>query len=103
MYYSYVEIEFVATSFSPARTDLALKLLSCKRCNMMVIKSLARHLDAYITGTPIPPQEQMAEERVEAVEQQRVIDITPITTHPAIQRVSNTPVMPTAPLLCPSR
>jgi hypothetical protein len=28
MYYSYVEIEFVATSFSPARTDLALKLLS---------------------------------------------------------------------------
>jgi hypothetical protein len=27
MYYSYVEIEFVATSFSPARTDLALKLL----------------------------------------------------------------------------
>jgi hypothetical protein len=28
MYYSYVEIEFAATSFSPARTDLALKLLS---------------------------------------------------------------------------
>jgi hypothetical protein len=28
MYYSYVEIEYVATSFSPARTDLALKLLS---------------------------------------------------------------------------
>jgi hypothetical protein len=27
MYYSYVEIEFVATSFSPARTDLAVKLL----------------------------------------------------------------------------
>ncbi len=27
MYYSYVEIEYVATSFSPARTDLALKLL----------------------------------------------------------------------------
>jgi hypothetical protein len=26
MYYSYVEIEYVATSFSPARTDLALKL-----------------------------------------------------------------------------
>jgi hypothetical protein len=28
MYYSYVEIEYVTTSFSPARTDLALKLLS---------------------------------------------------------------------------
>jgi hypothetical protein len=28
MYYSYVEIEDVATSFSPTRTDLALKLLN---------------------------------------------------------------------------
>ncbi len=28
MYYSYVEFEYVATSFSPARTDLALKLLT---------------------------------------------------------------------------
>ncbi len=73
-----------------------LVALSRKQRNMTVIKSLARHLDAYITGTPIPPQEQMAEERVEAVEQQRVMDIIPITTHPAIQRVSNTPVMPTA-------
>ncbi len=27
MYYSYVEIEYVDTSFSPARTDLAVKLL----------------------------------------------------------------------------
>ncbi len=27
MYYSYVEIEYVATSFSPARMDFALKLL----------------------------------------------------------------------------
>jgi hypothetical protein len=69
--------------------------LSRKQRNMMVIKSLARHLDAYITGTLIPPQEQMAEERVEAVEQQRVMDIIPITTNPAIQRVSNTPVIPT--------
>ncbi len=31
MYYSYVEIEYVATSFSPARTDLALKLLMVSR------------------------------------------------------------------------
>jgi hypothetical protein len=28
MYYSYIEIEYVATSFSPARTDLAFKLLT---------------------------------------------------------------------------
>ncbi len=28
MHYSYVEIEYVATSFSPARTDLAVKLLT---------------------------------------------------------------------------
>jgi hypothetical protein len=28
MYYSYVEIEYLAMSFSPARTDLALKLLT---------------------------------------------------------------------------
>ncbi len=27
MYYSYVEIEYVATSFSPAIMDLAVKLL----------------------------------------------------------------------------
>ncbi len=31
MYYSYVEIEYVATSFSPARTDLALKLLKWQK------------------------------------------------------------------------
>jgi hypothetical protein len=28
MYYSYIEIEYVATSYSPARLDLALKLLN---------------------------------------------------------------------------
>jgi hypothetical protein len=28
MYYSYIEIEYVATSVSPARMDFALKLLS---------------------------------------------------------------------------
>jgi hypothetical protein len=30
MYYSYVEIEYVATSFSPTRMDLALKLLKLR-------------------------------------------------------------------------
>jgi hypothetical protein len=28
MYYSYVEIEYVAMNFSPARTNLAVKLLN---------------------------------------------------------------------------
>ncbi len=30
MYYSYVEIEYVVTSLSPARTDSALKLLTSR-------------------------------------------------------------------------
>ena len=39
MYYSYVEIEYVATRFSPARTDLALKLL------MLIMPSFHNHTD----------------------------------------------------------
>jgi hypothetical protein len=31
MYYSYIEIEYVATIFSPTRTDLAVKLLKAKK------------------------------------------------------------------------
>jgi hypothetical protein len=31
MYYSYIENEYVATSFSPARTDLAVMLLTVAR------------------------------------------------------------------------
>jgi hypothetical protein len=30
MYYSYVEIDYVATSFSPARTDLSVRLLTLR-------------------------------------------------------------------------
>jgi hypothetical protein len=33
MYYSYVEIEYVATRFSPARMDLAVKLLRSNGCD----------------------------------------------------------------------
>jgi hypothetical protein len=40
MYYSYVEIEYVAMSFSPARTDLALKLLT----NDLILAAGATHL-----------------------------------------------------------
>jgi hypothetical protein len=41
MYYSYVAIEYVATSFSPAKTDLAVKLLmkQLARQNMFLVKS----------------------------------------------------------------
>jgi hypothetical protein len=43
MYYSYVEIEYVATSFSPARTDLALKLLR----SLSTLKSVLQDLVSY--------------------------------------------------------
>jgi hypothetical protein len=39
MYYSYVEIEYVATSLSPARTDLAVKLLN------LLLSGIIRLLD----------------------------------------------------------
>jgi hypothetical protein len=42
MYYSYVEIEYVAMSFSPARTDLALKLLKLITINK-VKKTRIKH------------------------------------------------------------
>jgi hypothetical protein len=46
MYYSYVEIEYVATSFSPARTDLALKLLTERTINQSASnKATASTLD----------------------------------------------------------
>ncbi len=40
MYYSYVEIEYVATSFSPTRMDLVLKLLSAGTAIDEIFKSL---------------------------------------------------------------
>jgi hypothetical protein len=41
MYYSYVEIEYIATSFSPARKDLALKLLRIHLDCLTAINSLS--------------------------------------------------------------
>ncbi len=43
MYYSYVEIEYVDTSFSPARMDLAVKLLS--NVAMLRLKSMQKEFD----------------------------------------------------------
>ncbi len=44
MYYSYVEIEYVAMSFSPARMDLAVKLLTSLllKDNTVVLKGSKR-------------------------------------------------------------
>jgi hypothetical protein len=45
MYYSYLEFEYVATSFSPARTDLAVKLL---RAIYLVLKTASRDAEEFI-------------------------------------------------------
>jgi hypothetical protein len=41
MYFSYIEIEYVATSFSPTRTDLALKLLNACSTSGIALDSVA--------------------------------------------------------------
>jgi hypothetical protein len=50
MYYSYVEIEYVATSFSPARMDLALKLLTATMSDLNVPNDIVKddQMGAYI-------------------------------------------------------
>ncbi len=45
MYYSYVEIEYVATSFSPARTDLAVKLLKVNADKFNILCILPEYLE----------------------------------------------------------
>jgi hypothetical protein len=54
MYYSYMVIEYVAMSFSPARTDLALKLLNqrplfdvCSVCNNQQTGEMSIQVKAY--------------------------------------------------------
>jgi hypothetical protein len=49
MYYSYVEIEYVATSFSLTRTDLALKLLSLFACAIRAAQSAPIDLQVNFT------------------------------------------------------
>jgi hypothetical protein len=46
--------------------------LAGKQCNFDVMKTLARHLDAYITGTPLPAPKQGVEQRVEILPAKRV-------------------------------
>jgi hypothetical protein len=65
MYYSYVEIEYVAMSFSPARTDLAVKLLSDdKKYNKLDVISRKRKSTDFFCEIPQtkrgkPPPGQM--------------------------------------------
>ena len=46
MYYSYIEIEYVATSFSPTRTDLALTLLIAASNHIENENKMTEHTDA---------------------------------------------------------
>jgi hypothetical protein len=48
MCYSYVEIEYIATRFSPARTDLAVKLLIiCTSCSAVVALAVKPNFSLY--------------------------------------------------------
>jgi len=60
-----------------------------KSCTVNVLKVLARHLEAYLTGAPPPAPEQRVNERLE----QRVTEasIPAMTPLPEIQRVSDAP------------
>jgi hypothetical protein len=58
MYYSYVEIEYVAMSFSPARTDLALKLLISKAIRPLDwIQAHPKSVPSSFLGASALPQE----------------------------------------------
>ncbi len=61
MYYSYVEIEYVATSFSPARMDLVVKLVNVKArkhqlhvtfCKLLRELATMYIVQCWITGYP---------------------------------------------------
>ncbi len=71
MYYSYVEIEYVATSFSPARTDLALKLLSTKK---EFLSTISLSCIDKKKETKMTPPYALALENV-------AMDVGPISTH----------------------
>jgi hypothetical protein len=65
-----------------------LKKLACKGRNIDMMKTLARHLVAYIADTLIPAPKQGMEQRVEVVPTQRVSDNAHPPAHSDIQRVS---------------
>jgi hypothetical protein len=55
MYYSYVEIEYVATGFSPARTDLALKLLSLKKISPLLSSGTWEYVESVLRRKKLIP------------------------------------------------
>jgi hypothetical protein len=60
-----------------------------KSCTVNVLKLLARHLEAYLTGTPPPAPEQRVNDRLEQrVTEDSILAMTPL---PEIQRVSDAP------------
>jgi hypothetical protein len=52
MYNSYVEIEYIATSFSPARTDLAVKLLRHGASALTSCAAMGDFRDAILSTQP---------------------------------------------------
>ncbi len=73
-----------ATHVQELSTELqeTLATMRHKKCTFAILKMLAQHLDAYVSGTTPPQTEQR-------VEQQRVMATTPHGLSPGIQRVSN--------------
>jgi hypothetical protein len=63
-----------------------------KKLTLATLKMLKEHVNAYIANTPPPQPPQPLEQRV----QQRVIDVTPQSLPPILQRVSRPPVTPLA-------
>jgi hypothetical protein len=52
MYYSYVGIECIATSFSPARMDLALKLLKVNADKFYILRTSTEYLEVLTSKRP---------------------------------------------------
>jgi hypothetical protein len=73
-----------------------LNKMACKYLNIDVMKTLARHLNAYITGTLLPAPEQVMEQRVVVLLTHRVNNNANPPTYPNIQMVSNTLITPLA-------
>ena len=64
-----------------------LATMGRKQRTLATLRTLAQHLDAYVSGTPpLPPVHQEP-----SAESQRVINIVKTTTSPGIQRVNDAP------------
>ncbi len=80
----------IAPAFTPVThmQELSTKLqetlatMGCKKHTFAVLKTLAQHLDAYVSGTTPPQMEQR-------MEQQRMMNIAPHELSPGIQRVTD--------------